>query len=60
MKTPGHIEVYLYFNGNCEEALTFYADVLGGEITASCISVTCLRVNRLPSPNNSKSRIMLS
>jgi PhnB protein len=25
---------YLFFNGNCEEALTFYAGVLGGEITA--------------------------
>lgn len=24
---------YLHFNGNCEEAMTFYADVLGGEIT---------------------------
>ncbi len=25
--------VYLYFNGNCEEAMRFYADTLGGEIT---------------------------
>ncbi|WP_428740392.1 VOC family protein [Tenacibaculum sp.] len=24
---------YLHFNGNCKEAMTFYADVLGGEIT---------------------------
>lgn len=24
--------VYLYFNGNCEEAMRFYADTLGGEI----------------------------
>ena len=25
--------IYLYFNGNCLEAMTFYADTLGGEIT---------------------------
>ena len=25
--------VYLYFNGNCEEAMCFYADTLGGEVT---------------------------
>ncbi|WBX74960.1 VOC family protein [Tenacibaculum ovolyticum] len=24
---------YLHFNGNCKEAMTFYADVLGGDIT---------------------------
>lgn len=24
---------YLHFNGNCKEAMTFYADVLGGEVT---------------------------
>ncbi|HHT44666.1 MAG TPA: VOC family protein [Fastidiosipila sp.] len=33
MKTPGKIEVYLYFDGNCEDALRFYEEVLGGEIT---------------------------
>lgn len=26
-------KTYLHFNGNCEEAMNFYADVLGGEIT---------------------------
>lgn len=25
--------IYLYFNGNCEEAMRFYAETLGGEIT---------------------------
>ena len=25
--------VYLYFNGNCEEAMRFYAETLGGEVT---------------------------
>lgn len=24
---------YLHFDGNCKEAMTYYADVLGGEIT---------------------------
>lgn len=26
-------KTYLHFNGNCEEAMDFYADILGGEIT---------------------------
>ncbi|GAB4362848.1 MAG: VOC family protein [Oricola sp.] len=25
--------IYLYFNGNCLETMTFYAETLGGEIT---------------------------
>ena len=25
--------IYLYFNGTCLEAMTFYAETLGGEIT---------------------------
>lgn len=28
------IESYLFFNGNCEEALDFYVQALGGKITA--------------------------
>lgn len=28
------INPYLFFNGNCEAAMTFYAKVLGGEIEA--------------------------
>ena len=28
------LEPYLSFNGNCEEALAFYAGVFGGEVTA--------------------------
>ena len=27
-----HINVYLTFNGNCREAMTFYRDCLGGEL----------------------------
>ncbi|WP_223478775.1 VOC family protein [Oricola indica] len=26
--------IYLYFDGNCLEAMTFYAEALGGEITS--------------------------
>ncbi len=29
------INTYLHFNGNCNEAMTYYADVLGGDITVS-------------------------
>ena len=32
-----HINAYLNFNGNCREAMTFYAECLGGEaIYANC------------------------
>jgi PhnB protein len=27
-----HIEAYVFFNGNCEEAFQFYRDALGGEL----------------------------
>ncbi len=27
-----HIEAYVFFNGNCEEAFTFYQSALGGEV----------------------------
>ena len=33
MKSPGKIEVYLSFDGDCMDALHFYQDVLGGKIT---------------------------
>ena len=28
-----HIEAYVFFNGNCEEAFEFYKDALGGELS---------------------------
>ena len=28
------LEPYLFFSGNCEEALNFYKDVFGGEVTS--------------------------
>ena len=31
---PMQLDCYLSFNGNCEEALSFYAACLGGKITA--------------------------
>jgi len=27
-----HIEAYVFYNGNCEEAFTFYQSALGGEL----------------------------
>ena len=27
-----HIEAYVFFNGNCQEAFTFYQSALGGEL----------------------------
>ena len=32
-----HIDAYLTFNGNCREAMTFYQDCLGGELTLQTI-----------------------
>ncbi|HSX45978.1 MAG TPA: VOC family protein [Candidatus Saccharimonadia bacterium] len=28
-----HLDVYLYFQGNCKEAMEFYKSVFGGELT---------------------------
>ena len=33
-RLPKRISIYLGFNGNCREAMTFYAEVLGGRIEA--------------------------
>lgn len=38
--------VYLYFNGNCLEAMRFYAETLGGEITG------LFRNGDAPDPND--------
>lgn len=29
-----HVSPYLFFNGNCREAMAFYAQTLGGEVAA--------------------------
>jgi PhnB protein len=29
-----HVSPYLFFNGNCREAMVFYAQTLGGEVVA--------------------------
>lgn len=34
MNQPGSIEIYLYFNGQCEDALNFYQQILGGEVSS--------------------------
>jgi PhnB protein len=33
LKQPSNISAHLVFNGNCREAMAFYADVLCGEVT---------------------------
>ena len=38
------VQPYLFFDGRCEEALMFYRDVLGAEITA------LMRFNESPAP----------
>lgn len=48
------LNIYLFYNGNCEEAMNFYKDALGGEIVA---------INRfgeapMPSSDAWKNRIM--
>jgi PhnB protein len=32
-----HINAYLNFNGNCREAMTFYAECLGGELSMQTV-----------------------
>lgn len=41
------IHSYLTFSGNCREAMTFYQDCLGGELTFQTIGVSPLS-NKLP------------
>lgn len=36
----GRINPYLTFNGNCREAMTFYADCLGGELIFQTVGET--------------------
>ncbi len=44
---------YLMFSGNCREALEFYAECLGGEIT----SIVTVGESPLPAPDKHKDRI---
>ncbi|RBQ06328.1 VOC family protein [Pedobacter miscanthi] len=41
------INSYLTFNGNCREAMTFYRDCLGGELTLETIGES-LEADRIP------------
>lgn len=40
--------IYLFFKGNCLEAMTHYADVLGGEITGVYRNADAAPENRMP------------
>jgi PhnB protein len=49
------INSYLTFNGNCREAMTFYRDCLGGELTLETISESDLADKM---PNSMRKSIM--
>ena len=51
------IEPYLFFSGNCEEALAFYTSVFGGEIT-SVMRYGDVPAGEHPSPPEMADRIM--
>ena len=38
------VEPYLFFNGRCEEAMAFYQEALGAEVTFQ------MRMNEAPDP----------
>ena len=38
------LEPYLFFNGRCEEAITFYQEAIGAEVTSQ------MRMNEAPDP----------
>mgnify|MGYP002777133647 FL=1 len=44
MKTPCHLHPYLFFGGNCAEALEFYRTALGAQIDV------IMRYNEAPDP----------
>ncbi|MEO8512530.1 MAG: VOC family protein [Ignavibacteria bacterium] len=47
------INVYLTFNGNAKEAMTFYKDVLGGELSVMKVSDTPVK-DKAPADNMDK------
>ena len=49
------INLYLTFNGNCREAMTFYQECLGGELTFETIGESVI-VDKMP--NSMKRSIM--
>lgn len=42
-----HIDAYLRFNGNCREAMSFYQECLGGELTMQTVGESPL-ANQMP------------
>jgi PhnB protein len=41
------INAYLTLNGNCREAMTFYKECLGGELTMQAVEDSPIRVEKL-------------
>lgn len=52
-----HINPYIHFNGNAEEAFTFYKSVFGGEF-AKVLRYKDLSGTEFPVPENDANRIM--
>ena len=48
-----NINSYLTFNGNCREAMTFYKDCLGGELTFQTIGESPMSDKMLPQMKDS-------
>ena len=47
-----HINVYLAFNGNCREAMSFYKDCLGGQLELQSIGESPMAANMPPQMSN--------
>ena len=43
-----HINAYINFDGNCREAMTFYKDCLGGELTLQTVEGTPMEAQSPP------------
>jgi PhnB protein len=48
-----HINAYLHFNGNCREAMTFYQECLGGELTMQTIGESPMAAQMSPEAKDS-------
>ena len=42
------LNVYLTFDGNCREAMTFYKECLGGELVLNTVAGSAMEANCAP------------
>lgn len=52
------VEVYIYFNGNCREAVTFYADVFKAELPRMLTYGEAMTNLEYPLPEEAKNRVI--